>query len=157
MSEKTEFGVASNQSWTWRDRWRYRLFPPSYADYLKDGETAAECLARNRADLVSVLGLLAKSKTECEQWEVKWRRTLDVGIANTLREADRAEQAEANLARVTRERDEAQQALRSLLAEMVRVERLRLFDVFHVSPGAVRRANEWLAGIPAPPPKEPRS
>lgn len=35
--------------------------------YLKDGETPAECLARNRADLIAALGLLAQEKKKSEQ------------------------------------------------------------------------------------------
>ena len=34
--------------------------------YLKDGETPAECIARNRADLNIALGLLAQEKQKNE-------------------------------------------------------------------------------------------
>lgn len=38
-------------------------------EFLKDGETPAECIARNRTDVLSALGLLAAALRRAEAWK----------------------------------------------------------------------------------------
>lgn len=41
--------------------------------FLKEGESPAECIARNRRDVISILGELAKERAECERLREKLR------------------------------------------------------------------------------------
>lgn len=53
------------------------------ADYLKDGETPAECIERNRQDLLATLGLLAEAVSERDALRLRqdeWRRERDLNI-----------------------------------------------------------------------------
>lgn len=57
------------------------------AAFLKDGETTAECIARNRKDADMLLGELAKERLKCEalEREVGFVRTAYDQLAATLK------------------------------------------------------------------------
>lgn len=82
-------------------------FDPDVAPYLKDGETPADCIARNRNDVDIVLGLLTKEKQHTRDLEadaVKAEQTRQGLVLALVQTRQRAEAYEA-------ERDAAQKAM----------------------------------------------
>lgn len=64
--------------------------------YLKEGETPAECIARNRADTQSVLRMLAEDRTKLEQAQAKLEKAMaHPSVSLSTYEAVEAERDEA--------------------------------------------------------------
>ena len=92
-------------------------------DYLKDGETIAECIQRNRDDASSTLTLLAKEKRKSEELQAQ----LEAQNHGRIAWQDRCLKAEAQLAEY---KDAECRALKREAAALKQLEAVRALTVF---------------------------